>query len=492
MSSQPNDITEFDLLEQSSLTDLIQSKRNTASKTSESSGPKEAFERESTLGLNDSFDSEDEGVENTENSKSYGMSAMEAWNAFTTSARTVGRRSIKRTQKKKGYVTEAAYLDCSHKLLTFPAESSVLTEKYKFQPKKYVDKFSSSKRPRVLAKRNEDGKYFLMSIFDGKSKTKSKEEIIRIQQQNVQTEFGLQAMCQHPNLCKLEETMFDYKLNYYVFVEYSKTAINLKEILFDPIKYKKYQDTIHRKNFFKLRQNGTGNVDLKIRHTAKETSKFAAHTHLADFIDSDFKRNCKVWPEEVILYVLKCVLSALNFLHRIHIVQRDLRASNILVDVEGNVKIASLKYSKLLTYENDTTNEAIGNILYMAPEVMRKFNYNESADIWSFGVFMLEVSQGKVPYENSTLKEFEIMKQVIKSPSPTLSTKRPFLWSPDFKALLRHCLHHNSSVRRTSSRLIRDKVFLKAVDKKRFSFFMDNFEKSLYSVHAAERLKYTF
>ncbi|KJH51101.1 kinase domain protein [Dictyocaulus viviparus] len=115
------------------------------------------------------------------------------------------------------------------------------------------------------------------------------------------------------------------------------------------------------------------------------------------------------------------VLEGLAFLHKNHIIHRDIKSANILRDSLGNVKIADFGSGKKL--QNMTNRRGVfhSTIHYTAPEVGKFFNfllcflhnhfvllgktrYGKKADVWSVGVTLVEMLTGEVPW-----KEFEPM-----------------------------------------------------------------------------------
>jgi len=96
------------------------------------------------------------------------------------------------------------------------------------------------------------------------------------------------------------------------------------------------------------------------------------------------------------------VLCAIETMQRYNIIYRDIKPENMMIDREGHVKVIDFGFAKMLTSNNQfrtTTN--CGTLGYTAPEVLIGVNhgYSFSADIWSFGVLMCELLQGKLPYE---------------------------------------------------------------------------------------------
>jgi mitogen-activated protein kinase kinase kinase len=90
------------------------------------------------------------------------------------------------------------------------------------------------------------------------------------------------------------------------------------------------------------------------------------------------------------------------YLHREGILHRDLKADNILLDLDGTCKISDFGISKKSDniYGNDITNSMQGSVFWMAPEVVRSQGqgYSAKVDIWSLGCVVLEMFAGKRPW----------------------------------------------------------------------------------------------
>lgn len=106
--------------------------------------------------------------------------------------------------------------------------------------------------------------------------------------------------------------------------------------------------------------------------------------------------------ESVVSSLTRQTLSGLAYLHREGILHRDLKADNILLDVDGTAKISDFGISKKTDniYGNDKTNSMQGSVFWMAPEVIRSQGqgYSAKVDIWSLGCVVLEMFAGRRPW----------------------------------------------------------------------------------------------
>ncbi|GJJ71716.1 hypothetical protein EMPS_04073 [Entomortierella parvispora] len=96
--------------------------------------------------------------------------------------------------------------------------------------------------------------------------------------------------------------------------------------------------------------------------------------------------------------VAKDALEAIAFLHQHDRIHRDIRSDNILLDAQGRIKLADFGHSVQLTKEIPRRNSVVGTPYWMAPEVIRGFNYGTQVDVWSLGVVMREMLEGEPPY----------------------------------------------------------------------------------------------
>lgn len=108
------------------------------------------------------------------------------------------------------------------------------------------------------------------------------------------------------------------------------------------------------------------------------------------------------FEEPVVSSLTRQALSGLAYLHREGILHRDLKADNILLDLDGTCKISDFGISKKTDdiYGNDKTNSMQGSVFWMAPEVIRSQGegYSAKVDIWSLGCVVLEMFAGRRPW----------------------------------------------------------------------------------------------
>ncbi|KAL1982456.1 hypothetical protein VTN96DRAFT_1303 [Rasamsonia emersonii] len=108
------------------------------------------------------------------------------------------------------------------------------------------------------------------------------------------------------------------------------------------------------------------------------------------------------FEESVVKSLTRQTLSGLAYLHDQGILHRDLKADNILLDLDGTCKISDFGISKKSDniYGNDASNSMQGSIFWMAPEVIQSQGqgYSAKVDIWSLGCVVLEMFAGRRPW----------------------------------------------------------------------------------------------
>lgn len=102
--------------------------------------------------------------------------------------------------------------------------------------------------------------------------------------------------------------------------------------------------------------------------------------------------------ERVIAFICREVLRGLLSLHAIRRVHRDIKGDNVLLDMDGSVKVADFGFCAELSKRLGKRNTVVGTPFWMAPEVVRGANYDCKVDIWSTGILALECAMGRPPH----------------------------------------------------------------------------------------------
>ncbi|KAJ9116411.1 hypothetical protein QFC22_004853 [Naganishia vaughanmartiniae] len=93
------------------------------------------------------------------------------------------------------------------------------------------------------------------------------------------------------------------------------------------------------------------------------------------------------------------VLLALEYFHRKGIIYRDLKLDNILLTLDGHIKVADYGLCKESMWFGKTTNTFCGTPEFMAPEILLEQRYTRAVDWWAFGVLTYEMLLGQSPFK---------------------------------------------------------------------------------------------
>lgn len=159
-------------------------------------------------------------------------------------------------------------------------------------------------------------------------------------------------------------------------------------------------------------------------------------------------RKYKRFEEKTIRSYTRQILHGLEYLHAQKTIHRDIKCANILVDVNGQVKLSDFGVAKQVG--EILASSSKGTPLYMAPEVLtpRQNCYSFSADIWSLGCTVLEMADGKPPW--SDLEGFGFLFKVSKGELPPM----PEHLSPEGRDFVCRCLKFHAKDRPTASELL--------------------------------------
>uniref|UniRef100_A0A8C4H316 non-specific serine/threonine protein kinase n=1 Tax=Dicentrarchus labrax TaxID=13489 RepID=A0A8C4H316_DICLA len=171
--------------------------------------------------------------------------------------------------------------------------------------------------------------------------------------------------------------------------------------------------------------------------------------------------------EPQIKVVCRQMLEALVYLHSMKIIHRDLKAGNILLMLDGDIKLADFGVSAKNNKTLQRRDSFIGTPYWMAPEVvmcetMKDAPYDYKADIWSLGITLIELAQIEPPHHE--LNPMRVLLKIAKSEPPTL--EQPHKWSKDFKDFLKKALDKNPETRPTAAQLM-EHPFVRSVTSNR-------------------------
>ncbi|XP_026842295.1 serine/threonine-protein kinase 10 isoform X1 [Drosophila persimilis] len=173
----------------------------------------------------------------------------------------------------------------------------------------------------------------------------------------------------------------------------------------------------------------------------------------------------KPLTEPQIAYVCKHMTEGLTFLHKNKVIHRDLKAGNVLLTMEGGVKLADFGVSAKNKHTMQKHDTFIGTPYWMAPELVlcetfRDNPYDHKVDIWSLGITLIELAQMEPP--NSEMSPMRVLLKIQKSEPPKL--EQPSRWSKEFNDFLKKSLVKDPQLRPTSDVLVQHSFINRDLD----------------------------
>ncbi|MEH7177225.1 Stk1 family PASTA domain-containing Ser/Thr kinase [Neobacillus vireti] len=121
---------------------------------------------------------------------------------------------------------------------------------------------------------------------------------------------------------------------------------------------------------------------------------------------------------EKTIEIMKQLTSAISHAHQNHIIHRDIKPQNILVDRFSNVKITDFGIAMALSATSITqTNSVLGSVHYLSPEQARGGMANSKSDVYSLGIVMFELLTGRLPFSGESAVSIALKHLQSETPS---------------------------------------------------------------------------
>ncbi|OMJ96267.1 hypothetical protein SteCoe_246 [Stentor coeruleus] len=185
---------------------------------------------------------------------------------------------------------------------------------------------------------------------------------------------------------------------------------------------------------------------------------WAFQTHKNLYIVYDFcpygdltnilKSKTRLSESEAKFYIAETIL-AIEYLHSLNIVYRDLKPLNILVDTLGHVKLADFGLAKANVSKNNPAMSFCGSPAYLAPELIKQSGAHKPADIYTIGVTLYEFITGNLPFSTDNISRLykEISSGRVKFPNRCSESVKNLIKSlmnndPEKRPTIQQVKHH--------------------------------------------------
>lgn len=181
---------------------------------------------------------------------------------------------------------------------------------------------------------------------------------------------------------------------------------------------------------------------------------------------------------KAVVSISKQIANALDCAHKHHIIHRDIKPHNIIIDENLNVKVTDFGIARIATSSTITyTSSVLGTVHYISPEQAKGKFIDEKSDIYSLGVVMYEMVTGKVPFDtdNAVGIAMQHINEPLVEPIRLVPNMEPWL-----NSIIVKCMQKNPEERFESAESLIKSLNDKHIENNQKVTFNDNANRALY------------
>ena len=186
--------------------------------------------------------------------------------------------------------------------------------------------------------------------------------------------------------------------------------------------------------------------------------QFHPHGSVFDVMTSHHSSGFR--DECLVVSVLIQALEGLKYFHSIGALHRDLKAANLLVARNGDIRLSDFGVSIISDNLCPDSKQFAGSPCWMAPEALSTAGYQAASDIWALGITAIELLCGKPPHHKH--KPVKVFSLVLRGEAPTIKSMYPQRAadiSPDMHDFISKCLVKDTEKRWTAVQLLKHRIF---------------------------------
>ena len=213
---------------------------------------------------------------------------------------------------------------------------------------------------------------------------------------------------------------------------------------------------------------------IQFKEIIRDTKYDYCHIVMEYANDGDLSQKIKLqktkpFSEEKILSYFIQICYAVKYIHDKKIIHRDIKAANVFLMKDGQVKLGDFGIARRLSPLKNKATTITGTPYYLSPEIINNEPYDYKSDIWALGVLLYELCTLKLPFESNNIAQLSM--KIIRG------TYRPIpcFFSKELRKLLNDLLNVNPKQRPTINQILNYNIIKEKMRTKRgFSEILRN------------------